>query len=83
MILIKMKNKLRNRIGMQLGVFTSSGLSDLETINHIEKISECFAIDFSEWLFINFPNQYKVYQYGEKDGFYTIQELMEQYKNER
>ncbi len=43
---------------------------------------EKFAIDFSEWLFINFPNQYKVYQYGEKDGFYTIDELLEKYKNQ-
>ena len=46
-------------------------------------IAEEFAIGFAEWTFINFPNQYKVHQYKEKDGFYTTKKLLEIYKKEK
>lgn len=45
-----------------------------------EIISQKFAIDFAEWMFINYPNQYKLYQYKEERGFYTTEKLLEMYK---
>ena len=53
-----------------------------ETVNELEQITDDFAIGFAEWTFINFPNQYKVHQYKEKDGFYTTKKLLEIYKKE-
>lgn len=45
-----------------------------------ELIAQKFAIDFAEWMFINYHNQYKLYQYKDEKGFYTIEKLLEMYK---
>ena len=54
-----------------------------ETKEQCVEIADDFAIGFAEWTFINFPNQYKVHQYKEKDGFYTTKKLLEIYKKEK
>ena len=44
------------------------------------EIAEKFTIDFAEWIFINYPNQYKIYQYKDERGFYSTKKLLEMYK---
>ena len=61
---------------------SADGASFEEVHDNLVKIAEDFAIGFAEWTFINFPNQYKVHQYKEKDGFYTTKKLLEIYKKE-
>jgi hypothetical protein len=58
-------------------------LSDLE-LDKIEKIADDYAIEFAEWLTINYPNQRKfLLKQGNLMGFYSTKKLLEIYKKQR
>jgi len=73
---------LVNKLSSEVDNFNYAVFEDKheQLINEVIQISEKFAIDFAEWMFINYPNQYKVYRYKEERGFYTTEKLLEMYK---
>ena len=48
-----------------------------------EIVAYDLAVKFAEWMFINYPNQYKIYQYKDEKGFYTTKQLLEIYKKQK
>lgn len=51
--------------------------------DQIEGVVYDLAIKFAEWMFINYPNQYKLYQYKDEKRFYTTKQLLEIYKKQK
>ena len=59
---------------------------DLSTSQAIKcvKVAEDFAIDFTEWMTINYPNQRKLLlKQGNLMGFYSTKRLLEIHKKEK